>query len=469
VSLNLKPYPEYKDSGVPWLGQVPAYWPVPPAFAAFRERQEPNKGLKEKQVLSLSYGRIVKKRADALHGLVPASFETFQVVEPGNVILRLTDLQNDQRSLRVGLAKDRGIITSAYVCLSVRGHLLPEFAYYLLHAADVQKVFYGMGAGLRQSIGFADLRRLPLVIPDENEQRQIVALLNVFGNRTEKLIHAKRRIIELLNAQKQAIIHRAVTRGLDDSVRLKASRVDWLGDIADGWEIVRVKRVAKIVRGKFSHRPRNDPQFYDGPYPFIQTGDVARAAKTIKTYSQTLNEKGLSVSKRFPSGTMVMTIAANIGDVAVLDFEACFPDSVIGFIPSSSMDRDFLYYAFCAMKPALVREAPVNTQGNLNVDRVGSMFVVKPPYQTQLELVRNIEERTSAFDTAITTARKEIELLREYNTRLIADVVTGKIDVRGLELPDLDAAEEPDPRADEEEELESEELVGAEEGEDAAD
>ncbi len=134
MPLTLQPYSTYKDSGVEWLGQIPTHWELVPAFAAFQEQCIPNRGFVEKQVLCSSYGNIIKKHEDKLHGLVPASFETYQIVEPGNLILRLTDLQNDQRSLRVGLARDRGIITSAYLCL--RQHKRPDFplsAYYLLH------------------------------------------------------------------------------------------------------------------------------------------------------------------------------------------------------------------------------------------------------------------------------------------------------------------------------------------------
>ena len=131
-----------------------------------------------------------------------------------------------------------------------------------------------------------------------------------------------------------------------------------------------------------------------------------------------------------------MTIAANIGDVAVLEFEACFPDSVVGFVPRQNVDRDFLYYLFRTMKTELLRETPVNTQGNLNVDRIGSRHIPLPPLPEQTGIVRYLDKATDDIDIAI--ARRQIELLREYRTRLIADVVTGKLDVREAvaRLPD---------------------------------
>ena len=135
-----------------------------------------------------------------------------------------------------------------------------------------------------------------------------------------------------------------------------------------------------------------------------------------------------------------MTIAANIGDVAVLNFEACFPDSVVGFVPRNDIERDFLYYVFCAMRPELLREAPVNTQGNLNVDRIGSRGIAVAPTCEQKSIVRLIEKMTAGLNTETNRANREIELLREYRTRLITDVVTGKLDVReaAAALPEVD-------------------------------
>lgn len=123
---RLKPYPEYKDSGLLWLGRVPGHWTTAPGFAAFREKEVKNTGLQEKRVLSLSYGRIVIKPLEKLHGLVPDSFETYQIVNPGDIIIRSTDLQNDKTSLRIGMVRDRGVITSAYICLKTTEAVLPD-------------------------------------------------------------------------------------------------------------------------------------------------------------------------------------------------------------------------------------------------------------------------------------------------------------------------------------------------------
>ena len=165
-----------------------------------------------------------------------------------------------------------------------------------------------------------------------------------------------------------------------------------------------------------------------------------------------------------------MTIAANIGDVAILDFEACFPDSVIGFVPQSKLDLDYLFFVLRCMKQELLADAPVNTQGNLNLERVGIKNFPFPSLDEQRAIASGIETQTSRFDATITRLEREIELLREYRTRLVADVVTGKLDVReaaaGLpkEEPEADdALSEPYDQDDSEDSLEGESFPSEEE------
>ena len=457
---NLKPYPAYRDSGVEWLGAVPAHWELLPGRACFREKQQPNFALQEKTVLSLSYGQIVVKPPEKLHGLVPSSFETYQVVDPSHIVIRPTDLQNDKNSLRFGLSRHRGIITSAYLCFVTKRRIVPEYGYLLLHSYDLMKVFYGLGSGLRQNLDWTDFKHLSCSVPPLPEQTAIVRFLDHADRRIRRYIRAKQKLIALLEEQKQATIHQAVTGQSDVRTgqpypAYKPSGVEWLGDVPEHWEVRRVKQVSQVLRGKFTHRPRNDPSLYDGPYPFIQTGEVARAEKAIASYRQTLNERGLAVSQMFPAGTLVMTIAANIGDVAILDFEACFPDSVVGFVPRNDIERDFLYYVFRAMRPELLREAPVSTQGNLNIDRIGSRGIAVAPSCEQRLIVRQIEASTTDLDTATNSANRQIKLLHELRTRLIADVVTGKLDVReaAATLPD-DASLSGNDRAEVEDEVE---------------
>ncbi|MBU1412164.1 restriction endonuclease subunit S, partial [Myxococcota bacterium] len=376
--MSFPRYPKYKASGVEWLGEVPAHWELKPLYGSVDERCESNKGMVENNLLSLSYGRIIAKDITSNDGLLPESFETYQIVRFGDIVFRLTDLQNDKRSLRSAIVENTGIITSAYLAVIPRG---PDsrFLNYLFRAYDVTKVFYSMGGGLRQSMKFADLKRMPTLLPPLDEQTAIAGFLDRETAKIDALVAEQQRLVELLKEKRQAVISHAVTKGLDPAAPMKPSGIEWLGEVPAHWEVKQLRQFAEILRGKFTHRPRNDPAFYDGEFPFIQTGDITGTDRYITEYKQTLNERGVSVSKLFPQGSLVMSIAANIGDVAILNFPAYFPDSIVGLVPNAGVDLDFLFYMMMTLKHPLERNATVSTQMNLNVEQISSVVAVCPP------------------------------------------------------------------------------------------
>lgn len=427
--MSFTTYPKYKDSGVEWQARVPVHWAVNPLLAVAEERCESNTGLKETNLLSLSYGRIVPKDINSNDGLLPESFETYQVVYPGDVVLRLTDLQNDQRSLRSGLVMERGIITSAYVAVKPGG-LVPGFLAHLLRAYDATKVFYSMGGGLRQSMKYSDLKRMPVLVPPLAEQQAIATFLDHETSKIGALVAEQERLIELLKEKRQAVIFHAVTKGLNPAAPTKDSGVEWLGQVPAHWTVKRLRHFATVLRGKFTHRPRNDPAFYDGDFPFVQTGDITGAARFITEFRQTLNERGKSVSKEFPRGTLVMAIAANIGDVAILDFPAYFPDSIVGLVPNQGVQLMFLYHLMTGMKQPMLMAATVSTQMNLNVDQVCSLSAGCPPLGEQIEIVRHLDALLAQVDNLSGEAQRAIDLLQERRAALITAAVTGQIDVR---------------------------------------
>ena len=252
-------YPEYKDSGVEWVGDMPRHWQSKPAFAVVMDECIKNSDGAESNVLSLSYGNIVERDVETNFGLLPESFNTYQIVNPGDIILRLTDLQNDKRSLRVGRSTLQGIITSAYLKLSCSGELNDRYAYRLLHSYDTTKVFYGMGGGLRQSMKFEDFRRLPFLVPPLEEQRTIAAFLDHETARIDRLIAQQQRLIELLKEKRQAVISHAVTKGLNPNAPMKDSGVEWLGQVPEHWVVSRIKNYAKIESG---HTPSRQVEEY---------------------------------------------------------------------------------------------------------------------------------------------------------------------------------------------------------------
>lgn len=211
VTKGLDPNAKMKHSGVEWIGEIPEGWEVLPGLRFFKENKRSNKGMKESTVLSLSYGNIIIKPEEKLVGLVPESFETYQIVYPGDIIIRCTDLQNDQTSLRTGLAQNKGIITSAYINLGIIGDNHPEYLHAYLHFVDITKVLYKFGSGLRQNLSFADFKRMPILKVPYNEQVQIVEFIQKASLKIERAIEMQHKEIEKLKELKSTLIDSAVT------------------------------------------------------------------------------------------------------------------------------------------------------------------------------------------------------------------------------------------------------------------
>lgn len=212
VTKGLDKNASMKDSGVDWIGQVPEHWEIHPLFSIFKQNKVKNIGMKNNNLLSLSYGNIIRKDIDTTFGLLPANFENYQIVDKGYIILRLTDLQNDKKSLRTGLVRENGIITSAYIGLEkILSKSNNDYMHYLLHSYDLMKVFYSMGSGLRQSLNFDDIKRLPIVLPKDEEQNEIVKHLDSRVNKVERIKNKLQLQIEKLKIYRKIVIHDAVT------------------------------------------------------------------------------------------------------------------------------------------------------------------------------------------------------------------------------------------------------------------
>jgi type I restriction enzyme S subunit len=423
---NLKPYSAMKDSGVLWLGDVPEHWETLPARAAFKPRQLKNTGMIEKTVLSLSYGRIVVKPPEKLRGLVPESFETYQIVDPGNIIVRTTDLQNDHTSLRIGHSQHRGIITSAYMCLQTTAKISNEFGYQFLNAYDLLKIIYGFGSGLRQNLDFNDIKRMPVLVPPLPEQFAIVRFLDHADRRIRRYIRAKQKLITLLEEQKQAIIRRAVTRGLDPNVPLKPSGVEWLGDVPEHWEVTVAKRMCAVF---IPQRDKPELNEIEG-IPWVTLENVGNTfIKPPRFYVRDKDAQAVG-SRTVPSGSVLASCVGRFGITSITTGPVVINQQIQAYIPKVPLSQFFLRYSVLIAKPYFETQGNSTTLAYVDRDGFGGMPLLIPPRPEQVAIVRYLEDATANVEVAIERAERQISLLREYRTCLIADVVTGKLDVR---------------------------------------
>lgn len=211
VTKGLNPDAEVKESGIEWVGMIPAHWPVHPVYTYFGGRKNKNRFGTEDNLLSLSYGRVIRKDINTSDGLLPESFNTYNIVEAGDIIIRPTDLQNDKRSLRTGLVKEHGIITSAYIDLCPIKKVDSRYFHFLLHAYDVMKVFYNMGNGVRQGLNYSEFSRLMVFEPQYEEQVAIANFLDAKVAEIDGIINQKKEQLEVLDSYKKSLIYEYVT------------------------------------------------------------------------------------------------------------------------------------------------------------------------------------------------------------------------------------------------------------------
>ena len=432
-------YPKYKDSEVEWIGRIPVSWDIRPLFTVASESKISNKGMIESNLLSLSYGRIIQKDIETLGGLLPESFETYQVVNENDIIFRLTDLQNDKRSLRSAICRERGIITSAYVAVTPK-KIRPKFMHYLMRSYDETKVFYNLGSGMRQSLKYDELKRLPLVTPPESDQKQVEDFLDRETARIDNLIAEKQTFINLLKEKRQALISHVVTKGLDPRVKMKDSGVEWIGEVPEHWECVSLKRLVRNIEQGWSPECHSNPA-KENCWGVLKSGavngGVYQAQENKELPENFLPRPEIEVK----AGDLIMSRASGSRDL--IDSAAYVYETRSKLMLSDKLfrlncldDINPEFVSICLGSYPLRRQIELAIGGaeglanNLSQSNIKRLFLAKPPKAEQGLIVSALKKRQEGFDRIVAETSRSIELLREHRTALISAAVTGKNDVR---------------------------------------
>jgi len=429
----MKTYSSYRASGADYFESAPAHWLVVPGMLAFTENRRDNRGMKENQVLSLSYGKIVVKAEEKLVGLVPESFETYQIAIPGDIIIRCTDLQNDKTSLRTGLVNDRGIITSAYLCLSVKEGFESRYIYYLLHLLDISKSIYKLGSGLRQNLSFVDFKRLPVLRPPYDEQLLIVNYLDQKSVQIDQAIQIKQRQIELLKERKQILIQHTVTRGLTPGALMRDSGIEWIGEIPAHWSVTRAKYIFHEV----------DERSSNGQQELLSvshiTGVTPRSEKNVSMFMA----EDYTGSKMCRKDDLVFNIMwAWMGALGVSDRTGIVSPSYSIFrqIRSGTLSPQFIEMV---LKSTGYVEHYNKVSTGLHSSRLrfyGHMFMAMdigfPDRAEQDSIVSYLDFESGKLNKAVDLLEQQIAKLKEFKSTLINSVVTGKIKVPGVLEPE---------------------------------
>ena len=424
-----------KESGIDWIGQIPEEWEVDFVNHIFEEHKQKNKGNKEKNLLSLSYGHIIRKSIDTSFGLLPESFDTYNIIQRGDIVLRLTDLQNDKRSLRVGLTRENGIITSAYLTLRLKNICCSDrYMYYLLHTYDICKVFYNFGGGVRQGGTWSDIYKMELLIPPKNEQQKISDFLDKKTAQLDKVKALLEEQIQKLKDYRASLIYETVTKGLDTTVPMKDSGIDWIGQIPEEWEVSKLEQYVDIFgrigfrgyttndivnegEGAISYSPSNiiDYSVIDNNNTYISWSKYDESPEIqIKTGDVLYVKTGSSYGKA--------------GIVNKLSNKATINPQLVVLKPKKNTDSRLINYFLNSSVGKDQSELIVggSTIPTITQESIKKMIFPKMSFEEQQKIADFLDKKTIQIDKLIQIKNQQIENINKQRQTLIYDYVTGK-------------------------------------------
>lgn len=423
-----------KDSGIEWIGLIPASWRINTVFQVFTQVKRKNINQLEKNLLSLSYGKIKRKNIDTTEGLLPESFDNYNIIEANDIVLRLTDLQNDQNSLRVGIAEEKGIVTSAYITIRNKSSASSKYLYYFLHSFDVAKGFYGMGAGVRQGLTWDGVKWLKLLVPSHEEQTRIADFLDKKVSEIDAVISKTKESIEEYKKLKQSIITEAVTKGLDPNVEMKDSGNKFVGLIPKHWEIKRTRFIAdSLEKGNGITKEEVYP---DGDISCVRYGEIYTKYNGAFTscVSRTKLEQ-IGKPSYFSHGDLLFCgtgeLVEEIGkNIVYLGNEKCLAGGDI-IVMKHRQDPTFINYALnsgYSQTQKSYGKAKLKVV-HISTSEIGNVWIALPPMEEQKKIGEYLDGQCSKYDNLISKKEQVITELEQYKKSLIYEYVTGKKEV----------------------------------------
>lgn len=432
----MKAYSNYSATPLPWLPQIPSHWSLARNKNIFQEAKEiVGDNANAYPLLSLTKKGIILRDVSSGKGKFPKDFNTYKIVKPGDMAFCLFDIDETPRT--VGLSNFDGMLTGAYTIFHV-SNINPRYAYYYYLSLDDVKAMRPLYSGLRKTINTGTFLGTKIPIPPHDEQNQIVRFLDWKVSSVNRLINIKRKERKMIEAMKHSMVSGAVTYGLNPDVPMKFSGVKWLGDIPAHWQTIKLRQLLHPVSIK------NHPEL-----PLLsvvrEQGVIVRDINDKEANHNYIPDdlSGYKVVKR---GQFAMNkMKAWQGSYGISDYTGIVSPAY--FIFDVSFDNlEYFHYAirskvyvnFFAQASDGIRVG----QWDLQMDKMKEIPFIVPPSDEQAEIVDFIKRTLPRYDVAIEKLIAEVEMLEEYKTKLIADVVTGKIDVRDIEIPEYEFVDE---------------------------
>ena len=420
---------QMKPSGIDWIGDIPESWKVTRLQTLFDQVKEKNSGTKEKNLLSLSYGKIVKKDIEGALGLIPESFDTYNIIKKNDIVLRLTDMQNDQVSLRTGLVKEeRGIITSAYVTVRLRFGS-PSYYHWYLYAFDTSKQIYAFGQGVRQSLTFEELKKMLILLPSPKEQQAIADYLDKECAQIDSIAADLEKQIALLQQYKKSLITETVTKGVDKSVLMKDSGVEWIGKIPEHWDVEPIKYRVTFHNGDRGENYPSKSELQSEGIPFINAGHLEGDGLNMDNMDYISEEKyRIMGGVKLRPGDILYCLRGSVGKNAIVDMNQGTVASSLVAIRSVRILAEYLYYCLNSHIEEVQRYLWDNgtAQPNLSADNLGKYKFCIPPVEEQKAIVKYLNNICSQIDNLVIGKKKQLSTIQQHKKSLIYEYVTGK-------------------------------------------
>ena len=324
------------------------------------------------------------------------------------------------------LLKDKAYLIEGKAWVNNHAHIIKSHYgevgnKYILHYLNVFNFHGYVNGTTRLKLTQASMRTIPVPLPPLAEQKRIVEQIESLFAKLDEAKEKALSVVESFELREKAIYKKAFEGDLTNSWRAEN------GINISEWEEIPFEKLGKLERGRSKHRPRNDKRLFGGKYPFIQTGDVAGAGMYVTSHKQTLSEFGFEQSRMFPKGTLCITIAANIGDAAILSYDCCFPDSVVGFTPGEKCLNKYMYFYLQEIKAELEYIAPATAQKNLNLKLLCKVEIKVPSLKEQEKIVEILEKQINDQENIVEKAENVIETIDVMKKSILAKAFRGEL------------------------------------------
>ena len=437
-----KSYLKYKDSGIAWLGDIPAHWDVKRLRYVIKmnpSKQEIVHFEPERQLIFLpmeSIGENGSLRLDTTKPIYEVSSGYTFFAEGDVAFAKITPcFENGKGAIMQNLGTQYGFGTTELIVMRPGKNIIAKYLHYLSTSTEFRKngEAWMYGAGGQKRVPDEFVKNFPFAFPPLPEQEAIVAFLDRGTGHIDSLVAKKQKLIELLHEKRTALISHAVTKGLNPSVRLKPSGIAWLGDIPEHWDVKKIKYIAKkIIDG--SHIT---PNYISDGVPFLRVTDIQEKYIDLEKVKYISEEEHRELIRRCKPelGDILISKNGTIGITKVIDWKwefSIFVSLCLVKIKKELINANFFSWQFSsdAVAQQIVEGSKKTSVINLHLDKIKELIVIIPPLPEQKAIAEYLDQETARIDMLVTKIQAAIEKLREYRTALISSAVTGKIDVR---------------------------------------